>query len=243
VGGVEWGVGWAEKQKVRMVGMGGRIQRAATRPDFLCGFLRRRVLRWVMRWCANFFRAMVWGLAGGVAGLACGCGNKPVRTTAPVEGRAGFAFERPPVDAAAKDAKVAVQEALGKDEWVAPRALGKLSEPVYPAVALAAGAGPVTMGMRVVVDAEGKVADVGPSMRAWSTPTPWAAEFRAAIEAAVAQWRFRPAEVRHFTTVTNAEGSYRSMTRSEKTEWALHVTFSFKAEGGAVVETRAVKGK
>ncbi len=180
---------------------------------------------------------------GGVAGFAGGCALKPVRTTAPVEGRAGFEFERPPPDAAAKDAKVAVQETLGKDEWVPPRALGKLAEPVYPAAAWAAGAGPVTMGMRVLVDAAGKVADVGPSVRAWSTPTPWAAEFRAAIEAAVAQWRFRPAEVRHCTTVTNAEGSYRSMTGSEKTEWALHVTFSFKVSGGTVVETQAAKGK
>ena len=222
---------------------GGRIQRTATRPDFFVRFSRVRVLRWAMRWGANFFRVIGWGVAGGVAGLACGCANKPVRTDAPVEGRVGFEFERPPPDAAAKDAKVAVQETLAKDEWVAPRAVGKLAEPIYPAAALAAGAGPVTMGMRVVVDAEGRVADVGPSMRAWSTPTPWAAEFRAAIEAAVAQWRFRPAEVRHFTTVTNAAGSYRSMTGREKTEWALHVTFSFKAEGGAVVETRAVKGK
>lgn len=196
-----------------------------------------------MRWCANFFRVIGWGLAVGIAGLVGGCATKPVRGSARVEGRAGFEFERPPAEAAAKDAKVAVQEALGKDEWVPPRALGKLAEPVYPAAALAAGAGPVTMGMRVVVDAEGRVADVGPSVRAWSMPTPWAAEFRAAIEAAVAQWRFRPAEVRHFTTVTNAEGSYRSMTGSEKTEWALHVTFSFKVNGGAVVETRPVKGK
>ena len=29
----------------------------------------------------------------------------------------------------------------------------------------------------------------------------------AAVEAAVVRWRFRPAEVRHFTTVTNAQGT------------------------------------
>lgn len=196
-----------------------------------------------MRRCAQFLGVIGWSLAAGVAGFWGGCATKPLSTAAPVEGRAGFEFERPPPDAAAQDAKVAAQETLGRDEWVPPRALGKLAEPAYPAAALAAGAGPVTMGMRVVVDTEGKVAEVAPSMRAWSTPTPWAAEFRTAIEAAVAQWRFRPAEVRHFTTVTNAEGSYRSMTGSEKTEWALHVTFSFKVSGGTAVETQVAKGK
>lgn len=139
--------------------------------------------------------------------------------------------------------KMEVKERLTKDEWVPPRAMGKLAEPVYPVAALAAGAGPVVLGVRVVVDTEGKVAEVGPSVRAWSTPTPWAAEFRAAIEAAVARWRFRPGEVRHFTTVTNQEGTYRSLTDSEPTEWALHVTFSFTVSGGVAVESQALKGK
>ena len=138
--------------------------------------------------------------------------------------------------------KMEVKERLTKDEWVPPRAMGKLAEPVYPVAALAGGAGPVVMSVRLVVDTEGTVAEVGPSGRAWSTPTPWAAEFRAAIDAAVGQWRFRPAEVRHFTTVTNAQGTYRSMTGSEPTEWALHVAFSFKVSGGVVVETRSAGG-
>jgi hypothetical protein len=100
-----------------------------------------------------------------------------------------------------------VKERLTKDEFVPPRSLGELAEPVYPAAALAGRAGPVTMAVRVVVDVEGRATEVSQSVLAWSTPTVWAEGFRAAIEAAVARWRFRPAEVRHFTTVTNAQGT------------------------------------
>lgn len=185
----------------------------------------------------------VCGVLGGGA-LAAGCGRATAVVPARADGRGTFEFVRAPASPEAAAVKPAGQEATANEELIAPRALGKLAEPVYPAAALAAGAGPVTMGMRVVVDAEGKVGEVGPSVRAWSTPTPWAAEFRAAIEAAVAQWRFHPAEVRHFTTVTNAQGTYRSVTGVEKTEWALHVTFSFRVSGGVGVETQAAaKGK
>ncbi len=185
----------------------------------------------------------VCAVVGGGA-VAGGCGRATVVAPPRPDGRGTFEFVRAPHSPDAASAKPVVQETTAQEEWLPPRAVGKLAEPVYPAAALAAGAGPVTMGMRVVVDAEGKVTEVAPSVRAWSTPTPWAAEFHAAIEATVAQWRFRPAEVRHFTTVTNAEGTYRSVTGVEKTEWALHVTFSFSVRGGVVVETQAAaKGK
>ena len=49
---------------------GGCIQRTATRPDFFVRFSRVRVLRWAMRWCANFFRVIGWGLAVGMPTMA-----------------------------------------------------------------------------------------------------------------------------------------------------------------------------
>ena len=128
-------------------------------------------------------------------------------------------------------------ERLTKDDFIAPRPRGELAEPVYPAVALAADEGPVSIGMRLVVDIDGKVSDVFPSILAVSTPTRFLAEFHAAIAAAVAQWRFKPGEIRHFTSVTNKEGTYRSMTGSEPTEWALHVAFTFKTTGVAPIST------
>ncbi len=63
------------------------------------------------------------------------------------------------------------------------------------------------MAVRLVVDVEGRATELSQSVLVWSTPTVWSEELRAAIEAAVVRWRFRPAEVRHFTTVTNAQGT------------------------------------
>ncbi len=213
------------------------IASIARRERFFVRFLRGRVLTTDMSRRGVFCFLNGIGLA--VGALMVGCRHVPVPVAARMEGRGAFEFVRPPAAPERDVPKGEVKRLPTDDEFVAPRAIGRLAEPVYPAVALAAGAGPVTLGLRLVVDTEGKVTDVSQSLLAFSTPTPWAAEFRAAAEAAVAQWRFRPAELRHFTTVTNAQGTYRSMTDSEKTEWALHVAFTFNATGGTVVETRA----
>ena len=47
----------------------------------------------------------------------------------------------------------------------------------------------------MTVDASGHVAEVRPSILTFSTPGPFAEEFRSAVEAALRQWRFVPAEV------------------------------------------------
>jgi hypothetical protein len=204
--------------------------------NFFVRFSRERVLS------TDMSRRGVLGFLHGagfaVVALAAGCRHAPVPATARMEGRSAFEFVRPPAAPESGAPKGEAKPLPTADEFVAPRAIGKLAEPVYPAVALATRAGPVSLGLRLVVDTEGRVTDVSQSMLAFSTPTPWSAEFRAAAEDAVAQWRFRPAELRHFTMVTNAQGTYRSMTASEKTEWALHVVFTFNATGGTVVETR-----
>lgn len=207
--------------------------------SFFVRFRRGRVLTRDMARRVVFYFLHGAGLAA--VAWAAGCRHAPVPVATRMEGRSAFEFVRPPATQESGAAKGAAKPVETKDEFVAPRAIGQLAEPVYPAVALAAGAGPVSLGLRLVVDTEGRVTDVSQSVLTFSTPTPWSAEFRAAAEAAVAQWRFRPAEVRHFTTVTNAQGTYRSMTDSEKTEWALHVAFTFNATGGKVVETRSAK--
>ena len=182
------------------------------------------------------------GFAGalGAGGALPGCRHAtlPV-STAPAEGHSSFEFVTPPPPPASPEAKAGKAEMPMDDLYVPPRPEGSLATPVYPAVALAAKEGPVTMGVRIVVGVDGRVSEVGRSLLAFSTPTRFDAEFLAAVESAVAQWSFRPAEVRHFQAVTNREGTYRSMTGSEKTEWALHVAFAFNATGG--VETTTVK--
>jgi hypothetical protein len=106
-----------------------------------------------------------------------------------------------------------------------------LTTPVYPAAALKAGAGEVIVGVRITVDTDGRVSDVGASPAALSTPSPFAAEFRAAVDSAVEQWRFRPGEVRHLETVHGPDGDYQRMASREKVAWAFDVEFTFNAAG------------
>lgn len=181
----------------------------------------------------GFFPAAVVVVVGLAASTGCRHATATPAATPP-EGRSRFEFVKPSPAPENAEAKITAGEALAKDEYVAPRAVGALATPVYPAEALAAGEGPVTLAVRLVVGTEGRVTEVGRSVLAWSTPTRFDGAFFGAVEAAVRQWRFRPAEIRHFTTVTNGAGTYRSLAGSELTEWALHVTFTFDATGGVV---------
>lgn len=174
-----------------------------------------------------------------LAVIVAGCAHAPTPVAVPArsEGQGRYEFVRPPAPPDEGKAAVSVEKANIDDQYVAPRPIGDLPEPVYPAAALAANEGPVSIGMRLVVDTEGRVTDISPSMLTLSLPSRFSAEFRAAIETAVAAWRFRPAEIRHFTAVTNKDGTYRSLTGTEKTEWALHVVFRFNITGAVPMTT------
>jgi outer membrane biosynthesis protein TonB len=107
--------------------------------------------------------------------------------------------------------------------------------PVYPPRALAAKAGAATVGVRLKVDAAGRVAEVGPSLLVYSTPGPFADDFLEAVKIAVKQWRFRPATIEQIERVQTPEVTYNRIVRSEKTESQFDLAFNFTATGG--VET------
>ncbi len=107
--------------------------------------------------------------------------------------------------------------------------------PVYPPRALAAKAGAATVGVRVKVDAAGRVSEVGPSLLVYSTPGPFAEDFQAAVQAAVMQWRFRPAAIEKIEFVQAPTVSYSRVLSTQKVEAQLDVAFNFTATGG--VET------
>jgi len=155
------------------------------------------------------------------------------RTSFRPDGTSSFQFISPP------PAKVTAGPAAAPDgapspgriSVIEPQPMGALTTPVYPPAALAARAGLVTVGMALTVDGTGRVSSVAPSLRSYSTPTPWAAEFVAAVEAAVASWRFRPAEIMHFEVVRHPNGNYMRLLSREKMEWKYDVSFTFGATG------------
>ena len=109
--------------------------------------------------------------------------------------------------------------------------LGTQRAPAYPKNALAKRAGDALVGVELTVDIDGRVASVAPSLATLSTPGPFAAEFRDAVEDAVRQWRFRPAEIRHLELIKAAGGDYLRLASVEKVEWKFDVQFTFTAAG------------
>ena len=114
---------------------------------------------------------------------------------------------------------------------VPPEAIGELARPIYPPSALAQHAGAAMVGVRLTLDLEGRVASVAPSLAVLSSPGPFAAEFREAVETVVRQWCFRPAEIRHLEMVADPGGPYLHLASREPIEWMLDVQFRFSASG------------
>lgn len=110
-----------------------------------------------------------------------------------------------------------------------------LATPVYPKAALAGRAGPARVGVHITVGTDGRVSDVRPSLATLTLPSPYAADFQAAVEAAVAQWRFHPGEVQHLEPAKAPDGtSYLRVARSEKVEWSFDVAFTFNGAGNVL---------
>ena len=115
------------------------------------------------------------------------------------------------------------------EEYNEAKPILPLAEPIYPPAALAGHAGTATFDVRLTIDSDGRVAEVEPSLVSLALPIPFSAAFRRAIEEAVAQWRFHPAEVVYLAPVPNADqgGSYLRVSRRETVAAISEVTFTF----------------
>lgn len=159
-----------------------------------------------------------------------GCQHVPP----PDAGTSSFKVVEPPPDRAPpppkSDAKV---EPTDRDQYRKASVVEKsVVLPVYPARALKAKAGAAQVGVHVVVDPAGRVADVRPSLVAISiVPPEFRADFEQEVELAVRQWRFHPARVEHIEVVTIQGFTYSRVARTERIEAEFDLAFTFTPSG------------
>lgn len=157
---------------------------------------------------------------------AIGCRHLPVERAV---GTSSMKVLEPPAAGGAEPTVSATEEAGVRVQFREARLRGPAAQPAYPGRALAAKVGTVQVGVRVVVDAQGRVAEIQPSLRAVTlVPAGFADDFWAEIEAAVRQWSFAPARIEEIETVT-AEGiSYGRVKQSSNVETEFDLVFTFK---------------
>ena len=167
--------------------------------------------------------------------LVCSCHHLP--EPQPVSaGTSSFTFvELPPVKAPLTPSDEPAFDSafdVDPDYFVAAKPLEPLVTPLYPPNALAGKAGLVTVGVRVMIDADGHVLELGPSLLVFSTPSRYAEEFQNAVRTAVMKWHFQPAQ--HYTMRTdrtNESGSTEKTLHRENTETYIDLAFTFTATG------------
>ena len=182
---------------------------------------------------ASFLRGGLIATLAFSALMLAGCHHAPG-----VSGQSSFEFVKQRARAPKKDYSPVLTGSEPKDIYSPATPIGSLATPIYPPAALVAHAGRVRVQLQVTIGVDGRVTNVGPSLAGVPFYGPFTAQFQAAAEAAVAQWRFEPAEVRHLEP-RDAEGTtIWSVTQSEKREMTTEVAFTFTETGGAVMDKK-----
>ena len=159
------------------------------------------------------------------------CRHRVAEAPAEATGQAGIRFIDP---AAAPGAVLQTREGdpVSGEVFSEARAIEPLTVPVYPRGVPPRKAGVVTIGVRLTVDEQGRVTDVGPSLLAVSIPTPYSEQFEAAVRAAVLQWRFQPAQRYRVDYSRNAQsGLERKVSGRANVETWFDVMFTFTERG------------
>jgi hypothetical protein len=181
-------------------------------------------------------------LSGGAAALQissallqAACHHVPASVA---RGQSSFEFMKGSGPAKAGDGRAELTGSEPKDVFVQATPDNVLAAPVYPPAALAAHAGRVTLVLQITIDTEGRVMNVLPGIAGVPVGGPFAGQFRAAAEAAMAQWRFRPAELRHIVPRQDEGDTIWSLASTEKCEMTTDVAFTFTETGGTVLENQ-----
>jgi hypothetical protein len=128
----------------------------------------------------------------------------------------------PPVDASKLRIEVSTT-VFSEAEPIEPLAL-----PQYPHAALAAHTGAITIVVKIRVGKDGLVKEVSRSLADTSFPTRFDSDFHRSIEAALAQWRFEPAEISRLEPVKDGPPIVADSTEAET---SFDVEFRFSQSG------------
>jgi len=156
-----------------------------------------------------------------------GCRHAPVNEEV---GRSSFTFVAQPVGPP-PESKHELAPPTERSQWYEATLQEPFVLPVYPAKALKAKAGRNIVGVHIIVDPRGAVREIRMSMLTFSTPGPFAEDFRDAVELAVRQWRFTPARSESFEIVHDGQATAMRLTGSENVETEFDLAFTFQPDG------------
>jgi hypothetical protein len=163
----------------------------------------------------------------GIVIFTASCRTVP---TLPPQGQSSFSVVVPPTPPMAAGASI-TEEPPDRRRFVDAAPIPPLGLPTYPADALAAHAGWVIVGVRITIDEHGRVAEVRQSPVSMTTPNAYADSFWAAVETAVRQWRFYPAQYREEHRRTVDGQTVWELTGVEQTPSTSDLSFNFTATG------------
>jgi hypothetical protein len=117
--------------------------------------------------------------------------------------------------------------------------IGPLALPLFPRRAEAAHLGTVTILMRILVGADGRLEGSERNVADFRTPTPFDVDLVEAIKVAVALWRFEPAQIAQIAP--QAEGN-PIIVSSTTTATSFDVAFTFSPSGRVNSDLRISTG-
>ncbi len=160
---------------------------------------------------------------------SAGCRHAPGPAAS---GTSDYRFVQPPPAAPSTGKSEVAPEPLQRLQFHEARPIEPLVMPVYPARALAAKAGATTVGVHITVDESGMITDTRSSIWLVSLPGPFSEDFRAAVDVALRQWRFEPAETVEFEQEEKDGLSPLRVLKREKVATEFDLAFDFTPGGG-----------
>ena len=145
-----------------------------------------------------------------------------------------------------RDPQAEPPRANGRFEYLRPRLEEGFRLPSFPDAALAAGAPPTVIVVRVIVAEDGSVARVGQSPLAVPPGGEWDALFLEAVVEAVSDWRYDPCQLRELEDGPDRNGDgvpdYKAVVGSTPLSVYLDLAFRFEIIDGDGVVTTSGEG-